>query len=84
MVMKELRKDRNWSQEQLAELSGLSLRTIQRIESGNRVGRLCADQLLARCIRSITAANHPGHLGTTKQVHLFGRPFMWHQFPPMC
>lgn len=37
MVMKELRQDRHWSQEHLAELSGLSLRTIQRIESGNRV-----------------------------------------------
>ena len=38
MVMKELRQEKRWSQEQLAELSGLSLRTIQRIESGGRAG----------------------------------------------
>lgn len=35
MIFKGLRKDRNLSQEQLAELSGLSLRTIQRIESSD-------------------------------------------------
>ena len=38
MVMKELRQEKRWSQEQLAELSGLSLRTIQRIEGGGRAG----------------------------------------------
>lgn len=37
MVMKGLRQKRNWSQEQLAELSGLSLRTIQRIEGADRI-----------------------------------------------
>ena len=36
--MKGLRQDRNWSQEQLAEMSGLGLRTIQRIESGDKAG----------------------------------------------
>jgi len=36
--MKGLRENRNWSQEQLAELSGLSLRTIQRIEGSNTAG----------------------------------------------
>lgn len=34
--MKKLRNEKAWSQDQLAEISGLSLRTIQRIEkSGN-------------------------------------------------
>ena len=32
--LRELRTGRRWSQEQLAELSGLNLRTIQRLESG--------------------------------------------------
>jgi transcriptional regulator with XRE-family HTH domain len=32
--IKKLRLERHWSQEQLAEMSGLSTRTIQRIESG--------------------------------------------------
>ncbi|HAT40307.1 MAG TPA: hypothetical protein DCS87_01095 [Rheinheimera sp.] len=35
MVLKQLRLSRLWSQEQLATMSGLSVRTIQRIESGH-------------------------------------------------
>jgi transcriptional regulator with XRE-family HTH domain len=35
MIVQKLRLQRGWSQEQLAELSGLSVRTIQRIERGN-------------------------------------------------
>ena len=38
MYLKELRQQRLLSQEQVAEKSGLSLRTIQRAESGHRVG----------------------------------------------
>ncbi len=34
MAIQKLRLQRGWSQEQLAELSGLSTRTIQRIERG--------------------------------------------------
>ncbi len=37
MVIKQLRLQRSWSQEQLSELSGLGLRTIQRIENSNRM-----------------------------------------------
>ena len=36
MIVKRLRDKKGWSQEQLAEFSGLSLRTIQRVEAGNR------------------------------------------------
>ncbi|GAA0859831.1 helix-turn-helix transcriptional regulator [Aliiglaciecola litoralis] len=36
MIVKRLREKQNWSQKQLATLSGLSTRTIQRIESGNK------------------------------------------------
>jgi len=35
--LRELRTGRHWSQEQLAELSGLNLRTIQRLESGAKI-----------------------------------------------
>lgn len=35
-MIKRLRDKHNWSQEQLALMSGLSVRTIQRIESGNK------------------------------------------------
>ena len=34
MIVRKLRLQRGWSQEQLAEMSGLSTRTIQRIERG--------------------------------------------------
>jgi transcriptional regulator with XRE-family HTH domain len=34
MLTQKLRLQRGWSQEQLAELSGLSVRTIQRLERG--------------------------------------------------
>lgn len=38
MLVRTLRLQRGWSQEQLAELSGLSIRTIQRIERGKPAG----------------------------------------------
>ena len=38
MFIKKLRKQKHLSQEQLAESTQLSLRTIQRVESGHRVG----------------------------------------------
>lgn len=34
MIVRKLRKKSNWTQEQLATMSGLSIRTIQRVESG--------------------------------------------------
>jgi transcriptional regulator with XRE-family HTH domain len=36
MILKQLRLSRNFSQEQLAQMSGLNVRTIQRIESGHK------------------------------------------------
>ena len=38
MLVKSLRQKSNWSQEQLAQLSGLNIRTIQRVEKGEGVG----------------------------------------------
>lgn len=38
MIVRKLRLQRGWSQEQLADLSGLSVRTIQRIERGQKAG----------------------------------------------
>lgn len=35
--VKSLRLSKNWSQEQFSEVSGLSLRTIQRVENGNNI-----------------------------------------------
>ena len=36
MIVKKLRAKNNWSQDHLATLSGISLRTIQRVEAGNK------------------------------------------------
>jgi transcriptional regulator with XRE-family HTH domain len=36
MILKQLRISRHLSQEQLAQMSGLNVRTIQRIESGHK------------------------------------------------
>jgi transcriptional regulator with XRE-family HTH domain len=38
MIVRKLRLQRGWSQEQLAQFSGLSVRTIQRIERGKTAG----------------------------------------------
>ncbi|MBU2971212.1 MULTISPECIES: 2TM domain-containing protein [unclassified Pseudoalteromonas] len=38
MIVRKLRLQRAWSQEQLAQLSGLNIRTIQRIERGQKAG----------------------------------------------
>ena len=36
MIVKRLRQQKAWSQEQLATFCGVSLRTIQRVEAGNK------------------------------------------------
>ena len=36
--IKEMRLERHWSQDQLAEMCGLSIRTIQRVENGENAG----------------------------------------------
>ncbi len=36
--IKKLRLERHWSQDQLAEMTGLNIRTIQRIENGGNAG----------------------------------------------
>ena len=38
MGLREIRTKKGWSQEQLADISGVSARTIQRIESGEKAG----------------------------------------------
>ena len=38
MIIRKLRLQRGWSQEQLAQMAGLNIRTIQRIERGQNAG----------------------------------------------
>lgn len=36
MIIRKLRNNKGWSQEELAEICGLNVRTIQRVESGSK------------------------------------------------
>lgn len=47
MILRKLRLKRGWSQDQLAEFSGLSVRTIQRIEHGRNPSIETAKSLAA-------------------------------------
>ncbi len=47
MILRKLRLQHGWSQEQLAELTGLSTRTIQRIERGGQPSLESANALAA-------------------------------------
>ena len=48
MIVRKLRSKRNWSQEQLADFCGLNVRTIQRVESGQK-----ASIETLKCIASV-------------------------------
>ena len=61
MNVRKLRLQRNWSQEQLAQVSGLSIRTIQRIERGQTPGlesvkSLVHDQAISSSILGMVAS----------------------------
>jgi transcriptional regulator with XRE-family HTH domain len=45
MLVQRMRLQRGWSQQQLADLSGLSVRTIQRIERGDAPSTECRTRL---------------------------------------
>ena len=47
MILRKLRLQRGWSQEQVAELTDLSVRTIQRIERGGQASLESANALAA-------------------------------------
>jgi transcriptional regulator with XRE-family HTH domain len=59
MNLQQLRLDRGWSQEHLADLSGVSARTIQRIENGSNAGLDTLNSLAAAFdidVAALTAA----------------------------
>ena len=53
-MIKQLRQEKGWSQEQLSEFSGLSLRTVQRAESGHNLGLESLNALAATLNVSIS------------------------------
>lgn len=59
MILKQLRISRHLSQEQLAEMSGLSVRTIQRIESGQKASLESQKCLAAALDIDLDTLNQP-------------------------
>ena len=65
MIVRKLRLQKGWSQDQLAQLSGLSIRTIQLIERGNKAGLESLKSLaavfeieLSTLNQEVTMSNH--------------------------
>lgn len=64
MVIRSLRTERGWSQEQLAEISGVSTRTIQRIERG---GKASLESL--KCLAAVFETAIPDLQKDTDMTH---------------
>lgn len=79
--LRELRLARHWSQDQLADLSGLNLRTIQRLESGAKISteslRALAAVLEVPVETLLIGDPRPGHaaLGAIREGVLGGLEF---------
>lgn len=69
VAVRFLRESRRWSQEQLADLSGLSVRTIQRIERGDASG-FDTRRAIARAFEfeDIDALNKPFAIPTAEEM----------------
>ena len=65
--LKKMRLARHWSQEQLATMSGLSIRTIQRIENGENAGLETLKALAAVFETTITDAKKEENLTQVKK-----------------
>ncbi len=62
MILKELRLSRHISQEQLAQMSGLNVRTIQRIESGHNASFESLKCLAAALDVDVTTLNQETYM----------------------
>ena len=69
MNLRKLRLQRGWTQEQLAELTGLSVRSIQRIERGHRCS-LEAQTALAAVFEVELSVFQPGEKGMNSDSKL--------------
>ncbi len=68
MLIQKLRLQRGWSQEQLADLSGLSVRTIQRLERGQTASVESVKALGAAFEIDLSDLKEPEMNTTTSQV----------------
>src|SRR3954465_2929056 len=76
MILKQLRLSRNFSQEQLAQMSGLNVRTIQRIESGHKASVESLKCLAAVLEVDIPTLNQEKFMIDKQSAH-------WHTLPTM-
>lgn len=69
LVVRFFRESRRWSQEQLADLSGLSVRTIERLEGGDTSG-FDTRRAIARAFgfEDIDALNKPFSIPTAEEM----------------
>ncbi|GGW95737.1 helix-turn-helix domain-containing protein [Alteromonas halophila] len=63
--LKQLRDQRCWSQQQLADVSGLSLRTVQRIEA-----RAVASQESVKCLAAVFETDTQALLAVSPEPHV--------------
>ena len=76
MILKELRISRHLSQEHLAQMSGLNVRTIQRIESGNNASVESLKCLAAALEVDISTLNQEKFMMDKKSDNWNALPFI--------
>ena len=68
MIVRKFRLQRGWSQDQLAQISGLSVRTIQRIERGQTPGVEAMKSLAAAFDVNIDDLQQDTAMNTTEKM----------------
>jgi transcriptional regulator with XRE-family HTH domain len=76
MILKEMRISRHLSQEQLAQISGLNVRTIQRIESGNNASLESLKCLAAALEVDVSTLNQEKFIMDKKSDNWKALPFI--------
>ena len=69
MIVKKLRLQKSWSQEQLSQFSGLSVRTIQRVERGHQASVESLKSLAAVFQININELQQEQDMNTTDTVN---------------
>ncbi len=75
MLIKKLRQDQGLSQEQLAEATQLSLRTIQRLEAGHRVSYASLRALATQFAINVDLLERELYAVKTNQDEFIEKPF---------
>ncbi|MCU4677651.1 helix-turn-helix transcriptional regulator [Catenovulum sp. 2E275] len=85
-LLKKVRNDKHWSQDELAIASGLSLRTVQRVESSGKCSQETLKSLCAALDVDVNKLESRAHLLTTDYIFSFlNRPkkAIWFLFIPL-